>query len=331
LKTTLTTLETDPSNASHKEASQQAWLAAMRTWQMLELMQVGPAGSSLKEVIGAQDIRDEIYSWPTVNSCRIDQKTADGSWADSTFFEDNLVNAYGLDALEHLLFGEYTTNCPTIVPPVSNGTWDALGNEGIDKNRVEFAQAVIAEIVSQTNVLVGVWSADDGNLSGNLLPGENSPYETELQALNEIYNAMFYLEVNTKDKKMAIPLGYKECDEEVCVDYLENLESQSSLESLIANLEGYRMIFTGGEQNGFEELLTELGHGDLATQIVMNIDATIDLAESFDQPLDVALVDDFAAVEELYTSLALVTTALKLDMATILEMEVPKEASGDND
>ena len=34
-------------------------------------MQLGPAGSSLSAVAGA-DIRDEIYSWPTINPCRID-------------------------------------------------------------------------------------------------------------------------------------------------------------------------------------------------------------------------------------------------------------------
>jgi len=74
-----------------------------------------------------------------------------------------------------------------------------------------------------------------------------------------------------------------------------------------------------------------LGHEDLASQIVTDIDATIQIADSFDQPLDVVLVEDYQQVEELYTSLALVTTALKLDMATILEMEIPVEAAGDND
>ena len=59
--------------------------------------------------------------------------------------------------------------------------------------------------------------------------------------------------------------------------------------------------------------------------------STIEIADFFEQPLDIALVEDYSKVEDLYTSFALVTTALKLDMATILEMEIPVEASGDND
>ena len=85
----------------HADAQEQ-WLETMLVWQQLEVMQVGPAGSSLKFIAG-EDIRDEIYSWPTVNACRIDQKTADESWKGEGFFDDNLVNAYGLDGLERLL------------------------------------------------------------------------------------------------------------------------------------------------------------------------------------------------------------------------------------
>ena len=49
--------------------------ATMLIWQELEVMQIGPARSSLSSVAG-KDYRDNIYSWPTVNPCRIDQNTA---------------------------------------------------------------------------------------------------------------------------------------------------------------------------------------------------------------------------------------------------------------
>ena len=111
--------------AATKVDVQADWLDAMASWQEVEVMQVGPAGSSLRAISG-QDVRDEIYSWPTVNGCRVDQRTADGSWTDATFYEQNLVNAYGMDALEHLLFASPTSECPSQVVPISDGSWDAL-------------------------------------------------------------------------------------------------------------------------------------------------------------------------------------------------------------
>ena len=42
-----------------RTAAQDAWVSAMGSWQQLELMQVGPAASSLY-ALGGEDLRDEI-------------------------------------------------------------------------------------------------------------------------------------------------------------------------------------------------------------------------------------------------------------------------------
>jgi predicted lipoprotein len=320
-----------------KSTSQEQWKSAMNVWQKLEVMQVGPAGSSLKFIAG-QDLRDEIYSWPTINACRIDQKTADMSWQDSVYFEDNLVNAYGLDAIEHLLFAGSDSTCPSQVDPIANGSWAELGPDGIETNRVQFALVLVEELQSQTDALLELWSEDGGDFSTQLtVSDDSSPYESKEEALNQVYNALFFLET-TKDQKLAIPLGYKECaelDEEgnqsVCPESLEGTVSYRSLDSIVANIQGFKLLFTGGEGTGFDDLLIDLGHADLSTQIIADVDATIALAQEFEEPLETALVNDFDRVESFYESLALVTTALKVDMPTILQVEIPKEASGDND
>ena len=54
-------------------------------------------------------------------------RTAEGLWSDDSYFSDNMVNAYGLDALEHLTFADLDTECPSQVPPVSDGTVASLG------------------------------------------------------------------------------------------------------------------------------------------------------------------------------------------------------------
>src|SRR5262245_13532602 len=51
---------------AERVAAQEAWASLMTAWQEVEVLQIGPAASSLSAVAG-EDLRDEVYSWPTVN------------------------------------------------------------------------------------------------------------------------------------------------------------------------------------------------------------------------------------------------------------------------
>ena len=328
-------LETKATNSEDVTQSrtdaQDQWIIAMSVWQQLEVMQVGPAGSSLSFIAG-QDIRDEIYSWPTVNPCRIDQKTVGDEWKNDDYFEANLVNAYGLDALEHLLFAGPESICPSQVAPVNDGSWDALGENGVNINRAQFSGKIIDNVITQANSLKNLWAESGGNFSA-LLDAEaaDSPYEDRQQSLNELYRALFYLETRTKDRKLAQPLGLRDCSEDLCIEDVELITSGTAIEAVISNLHGFQTLFTGGEGIGFDDLLVELGHADLSTQILADIEETISLAEEIDQPLGLAIENDYETVMAMYESLSRITTALKLDLAAVLNMEIPQEAAGDND
>ena len=317
--------------AEAQTAAQQQWSSAMNVWQELEVMQVGPAGNSLK-FVGGQDLRDEIYSWPTVNACRVDQRTATESWIDDNFYENNLVNAYGLDALEHLLFADTASTCPSQVAPISDGAWEALGEEGIQANRAAFALDLSQNIRTRAEQLSEKWSSEGDNYSVQLtLSTEDSLYEDEQQALNDVFNALFYLETVTKDRKLAMPLGLRDCSSELCIEELESLESGNSIYALRANLVGFKNLFSGGDGIGMDDLLTDLGHGDLSVQILNDLDNAIAFIDTIEVPLDELILEDYDTAMELYDVIANVTTALKTDLAIVLQLEVPSEAAGDND
>ena len=57
--------------------------------------------------------------------------------------------------------------------------------------------------------------------------------------------------------------------------------------------------------------------------------------ESYVQDQNISIVDLLTSeperIEDAYEILALVTTNLKNDLATVLQMEIPREAAGDND
>jgi predicted lipoprotein len=335
LQVSLVELESSTADASSyalaRTESQNQWLSAMLIWQELEVMQVGPAGSSLKFIAG-QDIRDEIYSWPTVNPCRIDQKTVEQDWKDLGYFDANLVNSYGMDALEHLLYADADSVCPSQVVPLSDGSWSALGESGIALNRAQFSDVLVDNIIVRASELRQIWSANGGNFSELLIVSDDaSPYESRNQALNAVFDSLFYLETATKDAKLALPLGLRDCGEDLCLDDLEGLQSDRSLASVVSNLRGFSTLFSGGDGMGMDDLLIELGHEDLSIQILADVDAAISLADTISDPLHIAIEDDYDSVMSFYEALAKVTTAMKQDLSLVLSMEIPSEAAGDND
>ena len=325
-------LESGKSGVDQSPAStQEQWANTMAAWQILEVMQIGPSGSSLTAIAG-EDLRDEIYSWPTVNPCLIDQETVYNNWDSEKYFTENLVNAYGMDALEHLLFAEMDNTCPGQVDINSDGTWDSLGDDGVASHRASFAASLAAKISSQTDDLIQRWSTSGGDFSSQLSMAVDSPYASEQEALNAVYDALFYLETVTKDRKLGVPLGYHpDCGEDLCADEVENLVSGVGAESIAANLQGFELLFTGGDGIGFDDLLTELGHGDLAEQVIADLQIAHELAIAIDAPLDEMVSDNTAQVEELYAAVKSVTDVLKGDLATILALTIPAEAAGDND
>ena len=323
-------LSADEDGSIEKQAAQAQWMATMAAWQALEVMQLGPAASSLTAA-GGEDLRDEIYSWPVVNPCRVDQETVLGEWDAPDFFSERLVNSYGLDALEQVLFAGADNACPSQVDINEDGSWAALGTDGVQRQRAAFAVALSAHVLDQGTALRERWDPAGGDFSGTLAQG-STPYDDDIDALNAVFDALFYLETQTKDAKLATPLGLLDCDTETCPEAVELYTSGTSTAAILANLRGFRTLFSGADGYGMDDLLAELGHGDLATDILAGLDAAEAAALALgDQPLSEAIAQQPQAVTDLYTATKAVSDLLKGDLATVLVMQIPDEAAGDND
>jgi predicted lipoprotein len=316
------------------EAAREAWNTTMSDWQVLELMQLGPAAPALT-AIGGRDLRDRVYSWPAVNRCRVDQLTVGTEWEGETFFADNLVNVQGLDALEVLLFAPTSTNgCPAFTEPNSSGAWTDLGDAGISAQRAGFAAAMVHELQRAADELHAAWSTTGDDFSTQLATaGEpSSPYASRTEALNAVYRALFYLELSTKDVKLARPLGLTgDCVDEACLSLTESPFARGSHRWLHQNVRGFRALFTGGEGAGLDDLVRELGQGPLVDEILTALDAAEQTLTALDTPLDELATDDPATVQAAHDAVKAVTDLLKNDLATVLLLQVPSEAAGDND
>ena len=316
-----------------------AWGDAMDAWQALEVFQVGPAADT-GMATGAQGIRDEVYSWPTVNACAVDQEVVDQEYDDPGFFDAALVNVVGLDAAEYLLFHTDPDNsCPSQIDINAEGTWDALGDAEVTARRAAYVDAIADEVLEDAESLSAAWSTGGGNFVATLSSAglASSSFDSAQQAVDEVFAALFYVELQVKDAKLGIPAGvHVGCATETCPQLVESRLSGRSKENIIANLRAFRRAFLGGETAsagiGFDDFLVELGAADLALEMETEVDAAIAAAEAIPGPsLESALSSDLEDVVAAHTAVKAMTDDLKSRFVTVLNLRVPDEGAGDND
>jgi uncharacterized protein len=323
-------------SAADREAVQDAWRKAMSTWERAELMQIGPAGVS-GVVAGGQDLRDHIYSWPLVNRCRVDQELVEQAYANVDAFAAEHINVRGLDALEYLLFYDGTTNaCAPQNDINATGAWNAVVAE-IPARRAAYA-LTLATLLHRTGAqLRDAWAPAGGAFVNELATaGSGSTiYGTQRDGLNAVSDALFYLEKETKDEKLAIPLGVLDCPTETCPNALELRLAPHSKQAIAENIAGFRLLFTGGPASddlGFDDWLTAYGASDVAASIISALDeADAALAAIEEDDLAITLANDPESLAAVHSALKLLATELKTRFVSILDLELPKSVEGDND
>ncbi|MFW5920569.1 MAG: imelysin family protein [Polyangiales bacterium] len=329
-------------SADDRDAARQAWVDAMAVWQRAELMQVGPAGMGGTDgVAGGRDLRDQIYSWPTtINRCRVDEELVAQDYTDPEAFASELVNVRGLDAMEYLLFrDDFENACSSLSSINQDGSWDALGEDEIGSRRAQYAHTVAIDVHARATELLGAWDPDDDNFLAELeTAGDGGDvYPSGQAALNAISDGMFYLDTHTKDMKLAVPAAISmECTETACPDDVESDWAHRSKAHVANNLRGFRLLLTGGGDGadgplGFDDLLREVGAGDLADDMVAKLDAAIEAVEAIEGTLAEAVVMRRDSVVAAHDAVKAVTDLLKADFITVLDLERPKGAEGDND
>ncbi|MEM1264308.1 MAG: imelysin family protein [Pseudomonadota bacterium] len=341
LQTSASTLAGAPTDVAARDAAKAAWVEAMHSWQRNEVLQVGPAGraSNPDAVAGGQDFREFIYSFPfTLDACALEEAALNGDVVNST----TPINITGLGALEHLLF--------TDTPPVScTAQPDAAARAAHIERLAERVALLAASLLSR-------WEPTEDNFLEQWSTAGLSTsvtYATPQDALDALSIALFYVEKQTKDRKIAQPTGLPAtgltCSDPIaCPEFLESRLSSRSGDNLLVNVQTFRDIFTGVNGGmGINDLLIGISRQDLADQIVAELDATITQLTSiqsgvgFDAEVE-AITDRTECVNAFSSSSGLPPCALlgviKSAMDTFrgpivgaLNLAVPSSAAGDND
>jgi uncharacterized protein len=329
-------LAADPTSESKLADARVAWLAAESSWQVAEPWSFGPAARSSEP--GGQDLRDQIYAWPLGSRCKMDQQLVDKSY-EAAGFPQSLISGRGLGAVEYLLFYfDGTDNaCSSVAAINSLGTWAAIPTAELRVRKAVYAAAAAKDIAARADALLAAWAPSGGDFRKQLVEagGASAVFSSEQAALNAVSNAMFYIEKEVKDFKVAKPLGLLDCPTATCPQAIESQFAHVASANIINNLVGFRLAFEGcggGELAlGFDDWLVHVGAASLADDMSAAIEAAHATAVGMDPPLDTAIYDDLGEVEALHASIKGVTDLLKTEMVTVLDLELPKTSEGDND
>jgi len=319
-----------------KTLAKNSWRNAMNTWQQAEMMQLAPL------TIGDGALRNNIYSWPTQNTCGVD--------LDVTYFKAGSVNGQTYDiskrtasrksllALEYLLFNDSLAHsCTGSTTPDS---WNNQTEQYRKIARCEYAVEVAKDIEVNSQSLLTAWLGNNADVVGyaNELKAagtEGSEFATEHHAVNKLSDALFYMDIFTKSAKLAEPVGIElnKCGSQPCPEVVEARYSHHSLENIVNNIQAFKLLMQGSEDNGigFRDYLIDVGDKVTADNLDENIEQVLSSAEAYQVSLAQTLATNPEQVVQTHTEVKNITDKLKSDFITSLALELPKTAAGDND
>jgi predicted lipoprotein len=318
-----------PDDAS-RAAARQAFRDAMDSWQVIDMMQFGPTAPSA--VIGGKDFRDNIYSFPQIDRCRIEEAIVARTYAAANFETVLFADSRGLGAIEYLLFYEGAdTACGAGSP--AKTAWSTLTAEDREARKRAYAAAAAAQVLAQANALDAWWDPAQMNFVQTMRsagPG-NPVYRTPQAAIETVGLALFYVDQVIKDLKLTAPID-SGCVSSSC---LESRYAGRSKANIRANVDGLRRILEGcGADHaglGFDDMLADVGATALADTLraqAIAVQAALDAIEEPD--LDQALAADSASVVAVRDAIGTITTTIKTQFYTTLSFE-PSTIPTDND
>jgi predicted lipoprotein len=322
------------SDSSARTVAREMWKSTIDQWQKLEVFQFGP--SAMSSFPGGKDLREHIYPWPLGSRCLIEQTIVSGAYAQPGF-ESGLVATRGLAVNEYLLF--YDGNDHTCGAQSTTETkWIALGDQEIAKRKASYAFVTAKDIHARALQLVDAWDPARGNFLAELVTaGHGSKtYATDQLAFNAVSDALFYLDYATKDMKLGKPAGILDCMAPTCPESLESQFAHRSKRHVRNNLLGFRMLLTGcgaaASGLGWGDILIALGRADLAMDLEKDTLAALAAVDAIEEPsLELALTADIESVRRLHAAVKAITDLLKTEFITVLHLELPAAAEGDND
>lgn len=302
-----------------------AWKRAMTAWSTMELFQFGPAASKALDPYQGRGLRTFVNPWPQASRCEIEKQIASREW-EKAGIATVLPSGRGLSAVEYALF--YPGVDTACLPGSPTGqAWPTFAPADLVKAKADYALAASENVLAIGDELRRSWGTEGDDFKAKLLAHEG--YGSEQETLNVVGWAMFYVEKEVKDLKLASYAGVQATPPNP-----ETPFAQVDIENVRTNLRAFQSIFRGcgaaGAGIGFDDWLIEAGHGALANDIVAAWTNAVAAADAF-PPFGQATQAQFRV---LYDAVKPLTDLLKTSLfgsASPLNLRLPASAASDTD
>jgi predicted lipoprotein len=325
----------DDPGAQTLEAVQGAWYRALKHWQIEELFRFGPGAPAMEPA--GQGLDDQIYAFPLISRCTTDEMIVDQAYENGGVARV-LPNGRGLAALEYLLFYSGGDNaCASFHRINAQGLWAALSPDELQRRRQLLTRAIADDVRAQAATLFEAWDPQRGDFGHQLAnPGSGSAYANEQAALNAVNSGLFYVDIVVKDAKVGRPAGLINCSQgDDCAALAESPYARVGKDFTAANLQGLRLLLSGCAADnaglGFDDWLRAVEMGGLADDLLAALDDAQRQVENFDGRFEDAFAADPGRIAPLYAALKTITDLLKTQFISVLDLELPMTAEGDND
>jgi predicted lipoprotein len=324
------------------DAAQNAWDDLMVAIQKTELHIIGPAANN----DNALQNRLNSFATGSLSLCGVDQSVVQSAQNAGFDIEIKTARQRGIGALEYLLFNpDLAQNCPSQI--VETADWDSRPAEQRQLLRCEYAIVVATDIANTAADLRDAWSSGAGDYRSTFINPANTG-----DSLEELSDALFYLDLDVADVKLAIPTGISdECLALSCPQKVESPYSQYSLDDIRANLQSFGTMMTGGSGSGFDDLIDDAGVPELNQSFLDNTARAIAFIDTASESLfeQASAIDSSAAQTECTTAYAnpdfigrfsacnllgvikLINDDLKIGFVAAIDVDLPDRAQSDND
>jgi predicted lipoprotein len=305
-------------------AARASWKTAMNEWSKMEVLQFGPVTSKIMDPYHGRGLRSFIHPWPQTNRCEVEKQIATKGWQGG--IDTVLPSARGMYALEYVLY--YPGTDTVCLPGSPTGqAWAGLAPADLTTAKNDYAVAVADNVLALALEVRNVWLPEGQNFKAKLTAFEG--YGSEQEALNVVAWALFYIEKEVKDLKLASRAGIVTTDPTP-----ETPFALVEIENIRTNLRAFRSLFQGcsadGTGIGFDDWLVAAGHQQLANEMLAalgQVEAAADAFPSFGQASQ-------AQFKQLYDTLKVLTDLLKTQFfgsASPLNLKLPSTAASDTD
>ncbi len=326
---------------SARDKAQQAWRDTMAALQRVEVHQIGPVA----ERNYALQKRLITPAKNRVSYCGIDRSTV-SSRSDGFDLAARPPTQKGMYAIEYLLFNnDLAHNCQEQTPETDD--WNTRDETQRRQWRCEYALQLSDDVAAATDATLTAWRTDGGNYRATFAHPDNQE-----SLLEQLSDALFYVELSVKDLKLGPPLGlHKSCNRVACPDRVKSPYSKNSLVNIDNNMAGFERVFTGGDGLGLDDLINAANLASVTTRLNTQVADLRTYLASIQQPLidqtqamlasgdDTNCVNSAANPDTVRSQSACaahgylkrVTDTLRTDFVTALNVDLPDRAQSDND